>query len=37
MKQQAKLEGGRISRRDFTWEDKVWVSFRASAGVVLTE
>ncbi|WP_235917080.1 ABC transporter ATP-binding protein [Maritimibacter harenae] len=27
----------RISRRDFTWEDKVWVSFRASAGVVLTE
>jgi putrescine transport system ATP-binding protein len=27
----------RISRRDYTWEDKVWLSFRASAGVVLTE
>ncbi|MAM60701.1 ABC transporter ATP-binding protein [Maritimibacter sp. UBA3975] len=27
----------RISRRDYSWEDKVWLSFRASAGVVLTE
>lgn len=27
----------RISRRDFTWEDKVWLSFRSSAGVVLSE
>ncbi len=26
----------RLSRRDFTWEDEVWVSWRASAGVVLT-
>ncbi len=27
----------RLSRRDFTWEDKIWLSFRSSAGVVLTE
>lgn len=25
----------RISRRDFTWEDSVWVSWSASAGVLL--
>ena len=27
----------RIARRDITWEDEVWVSFTATAGVVLTE
>ena len=27
----------RIARRDITWEDDVWVSFTATAGVVLTE
>ncbi|MBV7378797.1 ABC transporter ATP-binding protein [Maritimibacter sp. DP4N28-5] len=33
----AMTNSSRISRRAFTWEDKVWLSFRASAGVVLTE
>ena len=27
----------RLARRAFTWEDPVWVSFTATAGVVLTE
>ncbi|WP_138422669.1 ABC transporter ATP-binding protein [Maritimibacter alexandrii] len=27
----------RISRRDYTWEDTVWLGFRSSAGVVLSE
>jgi ABC-type Fe3+/spermidine/putrescine transport system ATPase subunit len=27
----------RISRRDITWEDEVWVGFTATAGVVLAE
>ena len=27
----------RLSRRDISWEDEVWVSFTATAGVVLTE
>ncbi|MDA7423597.1 ABC transporter ATP-binding protein [Thalassococcus lentus] len=27
----------RVSRRNITWEDEVWVSFSATAGVVLTE
>lgn len=27
----------RISRRDITWEDSVWVGFSATAGVVLAE
>lgn len=27
----------RIARRDITWEDRVWVGFTATAGVVLTE
>ncbi|MFW2544137.1 ABC transporter ATP-binding protein [Primorskyibacter sp. 2E107] len=27
----------RIARRDITWEDTVWLSFTATAGVVLTE
>ncbi len=27
----------RLERRDFTWEDKVWLSWRDTAGVVLTE
>ena len=26
----------RISRRDITWEDEVWVSWTGTAGVVLT-
>ncbi|HBZ44603.1 MAG TPA: polyamine ABC transporter ATP-binding protein [Maritimibacter sp.] len=33
----AMTNSSRISRRDFTWDDKVWLSFRSSAGVVLTE
>ncbi|MGH1367060.1 MAG: ABC transporter ATP-binding protein [Maritimibacter sp.] len=27
----------RIDRRDFTWEDRVWLSWRESAGVVLDQ
>ncbi|MFZ7093015.1 ATP-binding cassette domain-containing protein [Primorskyibacter sp. 2E233] len=27
----------RISRRDITWEDEVWISFTSTAGVVLQE
>ncbi|MGR3495446.1 TOBE domain-containing protein [Citreimonas sp.] len=27
----------RLSRRDITWEDDVWVGFSATAGVVLEE
>ncbi|WGW04176.1 ABC transporter ATP-binding protein [Tropicibacter oceani] len=27
----------RISRRDITWEDEVWISFTTTAGVVLVE
>ncbi|WP_425429297.1 TOBE domain-containing protein [Citreimonas salinaria] len=27
----------RLSRRDITWEDEVWVGFSATAGVVLEE
>ncbi|GKY87436.1 ABC transporter ATP-binding protein [Sinisalibacter aestuarii] len=27
----------RVARRDFTWEDEVWLSWRESAGVVLTQ
>ncbi|WP_299929259.1 ATP-binding cassette domain-containing protein [uncultured Pelagimonas sp.] len=27
----------RVSRRDITWEDQVWLSFRATAGVVLEQ
>ena len=27
----------RVARRDFTWDDTVWVSWRASAGVMLKE
>jgi len=27
----------RVDRRDFTWDDDVWVSWRESAGVVLTK
>ncbi len=27
----------RVERRDFTWDDEVWLSWRASAGVVLTQ
>jgi putrescine transport system ATP-binding protein len=27
----------RLDRRDFTWEDKVWLSWRETAGVVLTK
>ncbi len=27
----------RIARRDITWEDEVWISFSATAGVVLAE
>jgi putrescine transport system ATP-binding protein len=27
----------RIARRDFTWDDEVWLSWRESAGVVLTQ
>lgn len=27
----------RISRRNFTWEDKVWLSWTESAGVMLSE
>ncbi len=27
----------RLSRRDITWEDKVWLSWTATAGLVLTE
>jgi len=27
----------RLARRDFTWDDQVWVSFTATAGVVLTQ
>lgn len=27
----------RVAQRDITWEDTVWISFRETAGVVLTE
>jgi putrescine transport system ATP-binding protein len=27
----------RLDRRDFTWDDHVWLSWRETAGVVLTE
>jgi putrescine transport system ATP-binding protein len=27
----------RISRRDITWEDTVWVSFSGTAGVLLVQ
>lgn len=27
----------RLSRRNFTWEDKVWLSWTATAGIVLTK
>ncbi|TYB80449.1 ABC transporter ATP-binding protein [Maritimibacter fusiformis] len=27
----------RLDRRDFTWDDRVWLSWRETAGVVLTE
>jgi putrescine transport system ATP-binding protein len=26
----------RIARRDFTWEDEVWLSWSDTAGLVLT-
>ena len=27
----------RVAQRDITWEDEVWISFRDTAGVVLSE
>ncbi|MDB2490642.1 TOBE domain-containing protein [Paracoccus sp. (in: a-proteobacteria)] len=27
----------RLARRDFTWDDEVWLSWTETAGVVLTE
>ena len=27
----------RVSRRSFTWDDKVWISWTATAGVLLDQ
>ena len=33
----AMTNSSRIARREFTWDDEVWLSWRETAGVVLTE